>query len=146
MKNYCGNIQKNCPNKTQDGVCKVDGYLPETCTTCKFLVETDFPEIDFLIKYAYNIYNGTKSVINISNGIYGTWPENLYCEQIEKFCPHQTLGGKCNRRECLIYDQNCPSQIDFGKDIELITRLLQRIHIKIENQQKQIQELQQKLK
>ncbi len=146
MKCYCGNISIKCPHKTTDGVCKTDGYSEEQHAKCDFAVEPTSVETGFIIKHLYNIYNGTPSVIDTASGIHRTWPFNLYCSQIEKMCPYQTLGGKCNRPECLVYDQNCEHQIDLCKDTELMTRLLQRIHKRLEKQQKQIEKLTQKEK
>ena len=142
---YCGNISTTCLNKLPNGQCKTDGL--NEGSECKFAAELIYPEMGFLIEYLYNIHNGTPRVIDVATGIHKSpWMYDFYCTQIDKQCAYQTRGGKCNRAECLVDDKYCTKQASFTKDIELATRLLQRIHYRLEKQQKQIAEMQQNQK
>ena len=57
-----------------------------------------------------------------------TYPNNLYCAQIEKHCPHQTPGGKCKLHENMPGEGGCKHEIYLTEEMELATRLLQFIH------------------
>ena len=130
---YCGNIGTNCPDKMPDGRCKRTEKL-DTVERCPDSVVVTSPESGFLIKYLYHIRSNGERIITTTAQPMQTYPNNLYCGQIEKHCPHQTPGGKCKLHENMPGEADCPHQIYLTEDLELITRLLQFVHRDKENQ------------
>ena len=130
---YCGNIGTKCPEKLPDGRCKLTERLDKQ-ERCPDSVVVENPESGFLIKYLYHIYNAGPRIISTTLKPMQTYPNNLYCGQIDKHCPHQTPGGKCKKHENMPGEADCPHQIYLTEDLELITRLLQFVHRDKENQ------------
>ncbi len=130
---YCGNIGTKCPEKMADGRCKLTERLDE-CERCPDSVVVENPDMGFLIKYLYHIRSGSPRVITTTAQPIKTYPDNLYCTQIDKHCPHQTPGGKCKLYENMPGDANCSNGIYLSPEMELVTRMLQFIHRDLDKQ------------
>ena len=124
---YCGNIGTKCPEKLPDGRCKLTERIPDV-ERCPDSVVVENPESGFLIKYLYNIRSGTPHIITTTTQPMQTYPNNLYCTQIDRACPHQTPGGKCKLHENIPCAADCPNEIYLTEEMELITRLMQFVH------------------
>lgn len=124
---FCSNIGAKCPDKLPDGRCQRTEKL-DTVERCPDSVVVTSPESGFLIKYLYYIRSNAPRVISTTAQPMETYPNDLYCTQIEKHCPHQTPGGKCKLHENMPGEGDCPHQIYLTEDFELITRLLQFVH------------------
>ena len=124
---YCGNITTKCPEKMMDGRCKLTERLDEV-GQCPDSVLVENPDMGFLIKYLYYIRSGAPRVISTTTQPMQTYPNNLYCAQIEKHCPHQTPGGKCKLHENMPGEGGCKHEIYLTEEMELAIRLLQFIH------------------
>lgn len=124
---YCGNIGTKCPEKLPDGRCKLTEQFPDV-ERCPDSVIVESPDMGFLIKYLYLIRSNEPRVITTTVAPMQTFPNNLYCAQVEKHCPHQTPGGKCKLHENMPGSGDCPHEIYLTEEMELITRLLQFVH------------------
>lgn len=124
---YCGNITTKCPEKMMDGRCKLTERLDEA-GQCPDSVLVENPDMGFLIKYLYYIRSGAPRIISTTTQPMQTYPNNLYCAQIEKHCPHQTPGGKCKLHENMPGEGGCKHEIYLTEEMELAIRLLQFIH------------------
>ena len=124
---YCGNITTKCPEKMADGRCKLTERLDEA-GRCPDSVLVENPDMGFIIKYLYHIRSGAPRVISTTAKPMQIYPNNLYCTQIEKNCPHQTPGGKCKLHENMPEEGGCKHEIYLTEEMELATRLLQFIH------------------
>ena len=124
---YCGNITTKCPEKMVDGRCKLTERLDEA-GQCPDSVLVENPDMGFLIKYLYYIRSGAPRIISTTTQPMQTYPNNLYCAQIEKHCPHQTPGGKCKLHENMPGEGGCKHEIYLTEEMELAIRLLQFIH------------------
>ena len=124
---YCGNIGTKCPEKMSDGRCKLTERLDEV-EQCPDSVVVENPDMGFLIKYLYYIRSGAPRVISTTAQPIKTYPDGLYCGQIDKHCPHQTPGGKCKLHENMPGEKDCGFGIYLSAEMELVTRLLQFVH------------------
>ena len=124
---YCGNITTKCPEKMADGRCKLTERLDEA-GRCPDSVLVENPDMGFIIKYLYHIRSDAPRVISTTAQPMETYPNDLYCTQIEQHCPHQTPGGKCKLHENIRCAAKCPNELPLTSDMELIVRLLQFVH------------------
>ena len=130
---YCGNIGTFCPEKLPDGRCKLTERIPDT-EPCPDSVVVENPEIGFFIKQLYYIRSSAPRIITTTTKPMETYPNNLYCTQIDRFCPHQTPGGKCKLHENMPGQGDCPHGIYLAPEMELLTRLIQFVHFDKEKQ------------
>ena len=95
---FCSNIGVNCPDKLPDGRCKRTRKL-DSVERCDDSIVVEDKNMGFLIKYLYHIRSDAPRVISTTAQPMETYPNDLYCTQIEQHCPHQTPGGKCKLHE-----------------------------------------------
>lgn len=124
---FCSNIGVNCPDKLPDGRCKRTRKL-DTVERCDDSIVVEDKNMGFLIKYLYHIRSDAPRVISTTAQPMETYPNDLYCTQIEQHCPHQTPGGKCKLHENIRCASKCPNELPLTPDMELIVRLLQFVH------------------
>ena len=130
---YCGNITTKCPEKMPDGRCKLTERLDE-CERCPDSVVVTSPDMGFLIKYMYHIHNNGARVIPATFRREQSYPDNLFCGQIDKQCPYQSPGGKCKAHEYMPERGDCPHEVYLSEEAELTARLLQFIHRDLDKQ------------
>ena len=148
---YCGNIGRECPNKTVDGRCITNGKNAEyeENQLCEHVVDVADQKNIFLIKYLYNVHNDTPRIVSIAHKPIEVFPNDLYCTKIESDCTYLSLGGKCTMVQFMqgrSLSTSCKHQITLDPESELVVRLIQFIHRDKEKLNKQIQDLQQKQK
>lgn len=124
---FCSNIGVKCPDKLPDGRCKRTRKL-DTVERCDDSIVVADKNMGFLIKYLYHIRSDAPRVISTTAQPMETYPNDLYCTQIEQHCPHQTPGGKCKLHENIRCAAKCPNELPLTPDMELIVRLLQFVH------------------
>ena len=152
---FCGRIGYKCPNKTFDGLCISDGIINENGTPrhCGQDVVVENENMQFFVKYLYTARSDKPRQIMVRSEPVKVYPDNLYCTLIDTSCPYQSPGGKCTivqflegREESTV----CDHQMYLDQETELVTRLIQYVHMDIDKLkkekaklQKQIEELRQ---
>ena len=148
---YCGAIGKKCPNKIAGGRCKTDGKTTneyDKIQDCEHAVNIVNRTNRFFVEYLYKIRNGAPRHISVVSTPVNNYPEDLYCTHIDEMCPYQSPGGKCTLIQCMEgrdSSTQCDYQMNFDKEPELITRLIQFVHKDIEQLKKENAELQKQI-
>ena len=147
---FCGRIGYKCPNKTFDGLCISDGIINENGAPrhCGQDVVVENENMQFFVKYLYTARSDKPRQIMVRSEPVKVYPDNLYCTLIDTSCPYQSPGGKCTivqflegREESTV----CDHQMYLDQETELVTRLIQYVHMDIDKLKKEKAKLQKEI-
>ncbi len=147
---FCGKIGYECPNKNFDGICKTDGKVNEfgEKQPCNHSVTIKNENMQFFAKYLYTARSDKPRQIMTRSEPVKVYPDNLYCTHVDTFCPYQAPGGKCTIVQFLQGREEpttCDYQMYVDPETELVTRLIQYVHMDIDKLKKENAKLQKEI-